>query len=618
MPITEDDMGHRINDEEVEAEERWQSVGVIDEKNEEMHERKQEEGEDAKCEEDTKLLSDDGQVANDSTAQNRKDEGEDEKHFGGQGASEPVWAEDEEEKFEETELEVHRLDDGHQAEEQNGSEEIKENAMEGFETSDRLLEGGFGAAEGFRDQEDKFEHAEGIQLKDDHPLFEDQEEEFADAEEIRSKDEHPLFEAQEEIFAHAEEISSEDDHPLGSELEIAGKIDGEESGNHPLVPESAADHGEGDVLTLQLNSEQPLQNMHKRENVEQDGMDNGEENDEPLEQKKEPSEAANDHNESPLRGASLSDLCETPDTHAPADRSVDTAGEKAVSIQTDTNRAEMPSTRPMETEESVVKEELAVEEATAVSTESGKEHLEGEEHGADENVDKGKSEDQEWKEVISGEKVQDEGEREETKIAMTTNVDNDIRETFRGMEALDSLVDGHLPDQEIRDASKEATIEEIQYTNDEENTRLPVKIDKSQVSSEETGVQADKNLELSLNNDQELLVDEAIPLDIEEKVVPGEDEKLEDQIQLGDSMTDTDGIEKKPMTDESEVDLAGDEMEEDEEQDTGFSLTAAAAANAGSDNTSTSSSGLQLPARPAGLGAAAPLLGPTPRAVQQS
>lgn len=157
MPITgDDDVGHMINDEEVEAEERWQSVGVIDAKNEEMHERQQEEGEegeDAKCEEDTKLLSDDWQVANDSRAQNRKDKGEEEKHFGGQGVFDPVCAEDEKGKFEETEVEVHRMDDGHQSKVQNVSEEVKENAMEGFETSNKLLEGGFGAAEGFGDQE---------------------------------------------------------------------------------------------------------------------------------------------------------------------------------------------------------------------------------------------------------------------------------------------------------------------------------------------------------------------------------------------------------------------------------------------------------------------------------
>eukprot|EP00252_Welwitschia_mirabilis_P021151 TRINITY_DN533_c0_g1_i2.p1 TRINITY_DN533_c0_g1~~TRINITY_DN533_c0_g1_i2.p1 ORF type:complete len:1260 (-),score=356.95 TRINITY_DN533_c0_g1_i2:532-4311(-) len=77
------------------------------------------------------------------------------------------------------------------------------------------------------------------------------------------------------------------------------------------------------------------------------------------------------------------------------------------------------------------------------------------------------------------------------------------------------------------------------------------------------------------------------------------------------------GREQKPSPDSSDSDSAEAEREAEAEAEEPIS-TEPTRNNVASSNTSTSYSGVSLPARPAGLGRAAPLLEPAPRATQHS
>lgn len=157
MPVAETDVGDKPNHELVEVEERMQSVDVID-GNGEMHEQQQQEGEDDRYEEATELPLDDPQEVNDNKALDGKENGEEEKYFGEQGASQPVLAKDEEEMLIETE-EEHQLEDGHPlVKEQDASEKIKEDAVEAVQVNAKLPEVAIGAVD-FQDQEEKCEEA---------------------------------------------------------------------------------------------------------------------------------------------------------------------------------------------------------------------------------------------------------------------------------------------------------------------------------------------------------------------------------------------------------------------------------------------------------------------------
>uniref|UniRef100_A0A0C9S4E5 TSA: Wollemia nobilis Ref_Wollemi_Transcript_25292_4634 transcribed RNA sequence n=1 Tax=Wollemia nobilis TaxID=56998 RepID=A0A0C9S4E5_9CONI len=597
MPVIDDKMDVNPKHEDVEIEDKTQATQAAtrnDEKKEDMQGIQEIE----KYEGGSELQMNNQQEANDNKIQEKKDGEEKVKYFeGSQESSEPGKGEDEEDIFKGTEEETGLQNEHLLAREQDVNEKINHDRVEHIHVNKKL-----------REENQASEDGKG----------------------------------QAEISEIATEIHEEDGLQLGNEVKLNQKEDGEESKEHTEGTRAdVKDHSQEIVLQPSpLSPENPFEKMlyEACEDHKQKSVDSGIDKDKQLEGRKGPSEALEDHNETGLAtsvetdglavqciaGTPLSHSCNTPETYVQDDHFLHSDGVEAKSSVMEMNRAEDISVEPSNFEDSAVSKELDIEGENKEGEESGNKHLESLGTRANLNADERNSEGNDWeagKFNGSGEEFQGESEQE--------LFDKGARDIVQEAQT----VDDYLANQDIKDAKNGQAIAEVEG-----------KVD----------IPFDTISEPSSVNDEKQVVVEAIPMEIEEKVILDDDGKQNDHIQQQDASTteiheafnNTDGREKKPVPDavladessrdkkiewsnymsrsmdnpQSDIESAEDESEEDEENnETSPTLPAKTAGSTVSNGTtSSSSSGLSLPARPAGLGSSVPLLGPAPRAVQHS
>eukprot|EP01018_Ginkgo_biloba_P029651 Gb_20310 [translate_table: standard] len=680
---------------------------------EEMDEEKYEEATEIPVEDGELLDKQQEQTVNKTEDVTEDKEEEENQLREGQGASET--AEDQEDKFEEIE-ELQSEDGCPLVKNQDGNENIMQGKIEDLKLDEKQLEGGQGTSELAEIEEVKFEEATELQSEDHHPLENESklsEEKTQDGKKDEEESENQLEGAQRATEA-AEDQSKvvvsvppkvAFEHPFEmmhdvSESKVQGSMkDGEEKTKQleeRKEPTDAAEEHKETVVSMPsrsetcegvqgvaetaalLHSEVPDACVPSDQFVDTEGL----------------MAAGRDNIASrPGEGKKAPEFC------------MDNIVSETESILTDIGRAETVSAKPGETEERSFIKEPAVEEGMEMYTgarkknysqddkELDEEHWEAKGSSKNGNLDGVVFDGKELESRVFHESEVEAGDVDqqiETKISNPADVHKETRDTVEGTEASVSPADHYLTNQEIvpevgevaekdlrasayplnlnehenhaqgigsvnfRDAGKAEdaiAVEGIESKDAEGKTELHDDIDEAQVLP----VNIEKNSEIHDNSDDAQVVLEAIPVPIEEKVIPDEDGKLKDQLrqtdepleEISEAFNDTNGRAKKPVPDATfkvesqkektmehpndnstsivnekhqlEVESEDDETEEDEdEQDTIPLMTSTVSATGGSNNTPVSGSGLSLPGRPAGLGSSIPLLEPAPRSAQHS